>query len=150
MGKALGGVKNASRSNAVMAVLAGFGVALGAMAIDVLTPIAAEAKTPPTTTPIKHLIVVIGENRSFDNVFGTYVPPPGQSVWNLLSQGIVNKTGAPGLNAARALQRQATSGRRATSVLSFDTGSGFRKPQGLPDDKRMSDVGRGRYRVRRT
>jgi phospholipase C len=52
---------------------------------------------------------VIGENRSFDNVFATYVPSdPRQSVWNLLSQGIVDKTGAPGLNAAKALQRQAT------------------------------------------
>ena len=62
-----------------------------------------------TATPIKHLIVITGENRSFDNVFATYVPAdPRQSVWNLLSQGIVDKTGAPGRNAARALQRQAT------------------------------------------
>src|ERR1700732_4034614 len=67
------------------------------------------AKASETRTPIKHLIVVIGENRSFDNVFATYVPSnPRQSVWNLLSQGIVDKTGAPGLNAAKALQRQAT------------------------------------------
>jgi phospholipase C len=111
MRKALGGIKKASRSDAVTAVMAGLGVALGAVAINVLTPIAAVAQTPsvrPTATPIKHLIVVIGENRSFDNVFATYVPPPGQSVWNLLSQGIVNQTGAPGLNAAKALQRQAT------------------------------------------
>ena len=62
-----------------------------------------------TRTPIKHLIVVIGENRSFDNVFATFIPAdPKQSVRNLLSQGIVDKTGAPGLNAAKALQRQAT------------------------------------------
>jgi phospholipase C len=60
-------------------------------------------------TPIKHLIVVIGENHSFDNVFATYVPSdPRQKVWNLLSLGIVDKTGAPGINAAMALQRQAT------------------------------------------
>ena len=26
-----------------------------------------------TTTPIKHVIVIIGENRSFDHVFATYV-----------------------------------------------------------------------------
>jgi phospholipase C len=32
-----------------------------------------------TQTPIKHVIVIIGENRSFDHVFATYVPPPGQS-----------------------------------------------------------------------
>jgi len=39
-----------------------------------------------TRTPIKHLIVVVGENHSFDNVFATYTPPnPTQHVWNLLS-----------------------------------------------------------------
>jgi phospholipase C len=73
-------------------------VALGAMAANVLAPIAAaEAQTlgPSnirTRTPIKHLIVVIGENHSFDNVFATYVPSDWrQSVWNLLSLGIVDK-----------------------------------------------------------
>ncbi len=29
---------------------------------------------PPTATPIKHLIVLIGENRTFDHIFATYVP----------------------------------------------------------------------------
>jgi phospholipase C len=88
-------------------------VALGAMTANVLAPIAAaeaQISNPSNTrTPIKHLIVVIGENHSFDNVFATYVPSdPRQWVWNLLSLGIVNKMGAPGLIAARALQRQAT------------------------------------------
>ena len=70
--------------------------------------IGAEAPTG-TRTPIKHLIVVIGENHSFDNVFATYVPPdPTQHVWNLLSLGIVNQVGLPGPNAALALQNQAT------------------------------------------
>ena len=51
---------------------------------------------PATRSPIKHLIVVVGENRSFDNVFGTYTPPdPNQKVLNLLSQGIVDQTGFP-------------------------------------------------------
>ena len=59
-------------------------------------------------TPIKHLIVVIGENLSFDNVFGTYIPPdPTQTVWNLLSLGIVDRDGRPGPNAALAMQMQA-------------------------------------------
>ena len=31
-----------------------------------------------TTSPIKHVIVIIGENRSFDHVFATYVPPKGR------------------------------------------------------------------------
>jgi phospholipase C len=86
-------------------------VALGAMTIHVLAPMAAaEAQTlSPLNgrTPIKHLIVVIGENRSFDNVFATYVPPAGQSVWNLLSQGIVQADGKPGPNAGKAAQRKA-------------------------------------------
>ena len=46
-----------------------------------------------TATPIKHVIVIIGENRSFDHVFGTYVPRPGQTVHNLLSEGIVQLDG---------------------------------------------------------
>ena len=31
-----------------------------------------------TTTPIKHVIVIIGENHTFDNVYATYQPPSGQ------------------------------------------------------------------------
>src|ERR1700753_1753698 len=42
-----------------------------------------------TETPIKHVIVIIGESRSFDHVFATYAPPAGQTVNNLLSQGII-------------------------------------------------------------
>jgi phospholipase C len=61
-----------------------------------------------STTPIKHVVVIIGENHTFDNVFGTFRPPPGQSVLNLLSEGIVNADGTPGPNAAKAEQDQAT------------------------------------------
>ncbi|MBV8133809.1 MAG: phosphoesterase, partial [Alphaproteobacteria bacterium] len=39
-----------------------------------------------TATPIKHVIVVIGENRSFDHLYGTYVPKSGDSILNLLSE----------------------------------------------------------------
>jgi phospholipase C len=63
---------------------------------------------PNTRSPIRHLIVVVGENRSFDNVFGTYVPLAGQKIWNLLSQGIVTNGGIPGPNVALAAQQQAT------------------------------------------
>ena len=39
-----------------------------------------------TVTPIHHVVIVIGENRSFDNLFATYQPPAqGQSAFNLLS-----------------------------------------------------------------
>ena len=65
-----------------------------------------------TGTPIKHVIVIIGENRSFDHVFATYVPKPGRLVNNLLSEGIValdaNKNAIPGPNFEKAHQLAAT------------------------------------------
>jgi phospholipase C len=57
-----------------------------------------------TATPIKHLIVVIGENRTFDHVFGTYVPKPGQSILNLLGEGIIGANGSVGPNFGAAKQ----------------------------------------------
>ncbi len=60
-----------------------------------------------TSTPIKHVIVIIGENRSFDHVFATYVPKKGETVWNLLSEGIVKADGTPGPNFPAAEQKAA-------------------------------------------
>jgi phospholipase C len=57
-----------------------------------------------TTSPIKHVIVIIGENRSYDHVFATYVPKAGQTTMNLLSEGIIKADGTPGLNFAKAHQ----------------------------------------------
>jgi phospholipase C len=57
-----------------------------------------------TTTPITHIIVLIGENRTFDHTFATYQPKTGQSVGNLLSRGIIADNGAPGPNSALATQ----------------------------------------------
>jgi phospholipase C len=57
-----------------------------------------------TTSPVKHVIVIIGENRTFDHVFATYQPQKGQTVDNLLSKGIVNADGTPGPNFALAGQ----------------------------------------------
>ena len=62
-------------------------------------------KDHKTTTPIKHLIVLIGENHTFDNIYGTYVPKPGQKVRNL-SRGIVDANGAPAANRNAARQFQ--------------------------------------------
>ncbi len=42
------------------------------------------------------MIVIIGENRSFDHVFATYKPKNGETVWNLLSKGIIKSDGTPG------------------------------------------------------
>jgi phospholipase C len=61
-----------------------------------------------TRTPIKHVIVLIGENRTFDHVFATYQPKRGESVKNLLSEGIVKADGTPGPNFSKAAQFQAT------------------------------------------
>src|SRR5580658_9461680 len=71
-----------------------------------------KARDYGTVTPIKHVIVIIGENRSFDHVFATYVPKNGESVNNLLSEGIIkldaNKNAIPGPNFAKAQQLSAT------------------------------------------
>src|ERR1700761_3477080 len=61
-----------------------------------------------TSTPIKHVIVIIGENLSFDHVFATYVPKKGETVNNLLSEGIIKADGTPGANFAKAAQKNAT------------------------------------------
>jgi phospholipase C len=60
-----------------------------------------------TSSPIKHVIVIIGENRSFDHVFATYVPKKGEFVWNLLSGGVIKADGSPGPNFSRAEQSAA-------------------------------------------
>lgn len=63
--------------------------------------------SPKPVTPIEHVIVIIGENRSFDNLFATYRPQKGQSVSNLLSRGIVKENGMPGSNYYLAEQKTA-------------------------------------------
>jgi acid phosphatase len=61
-----------------------------------------------TRTPIKHLIVVVGENVTFDTLFGTYVPArKRESVRNLLSEHIVNADGTPGPRYFKAVQFKA-------------------------------------------
>ncbi|MCS3445890.1 phospholipase C [Bradyrhizobium elkanii] len=58
-----------------------------------------------TASPIKHVIILIGENRGLDHTFGIYKPKgKGQTISNLLSKGIVNEDGTPGPNFAQAQQ----------------------------------------------
>jgi phospholipase C len=84
--------------------------ALAALTLQVGVPVSAfadggdEKVSPETATPIEHVIVIIGENRTFDNVYGTYKPKHGQTVSNLRSMGIVNDDGSPGPNAGLATQ----------------------------------------------
>ena len=61
-----------------------------------------------TETPIKHVIVLIGENRTFDHIFATYVPKSKDSISNLLSKGIIQADGTPGPNFTKSAQFQAT------------------------------------------
>jgi phospholipase C len=81
----------------------------------------ANAAVSRTTTPIKHVIVIIGENRSFDHVFATYVPAGGDSVDNLLSKGIIaldaNKHAVPGPHFELAHQLAARDEGSADSFL---------------------------------
>jgi len=57
------------------------------------------ANSVKTASPIKHVIVLIGENRGLDHTFGVYKPKgAGQTISNLLSKGIVNEDGTPGPN----------------------------------------------------
>jgi phospholipase C len=84
---------------------------LFALIANLGTPLPASAedhKKHGTATPIKHLIVIIGENRTFDHVFATYQPRHGERVSNLLSKGIVNADGTPGPNFFLASQSSDT------------------------------------------
>ena len=95
-----------------------FGLGLTALTASVVTGVTAltaggaaaaqGASAPPTYTPIKHVIVIIGENHSFDNVFATYQAPKGQHIKNLLSEGIITKSGGLGPNYQKAAQLTAS------------------------------------------
>jgi len=59
-----------------------------------------------TATPIKHVIILIGENWTFDGIYATYQPKKKQSIANLLSHGVVTASGAPGSDFAYSQQFQ--------------------------------------------
>ena len=71
-------------------------------------------------TPIKHVIVLIGENRTFDHLFATYVPKNGESVKNLLSEGIINADGTAGPHFSKAAQFQAVAPFKTSYYSSLD------------------------------
>jgi phospholipase C len=73
-----------------------------------------------TETPIKHVIVLIGENRTFDHLFATYVSPSGDQVKNLLSEGIIDAKGAPAKNFGKAAQFQAIAPFKTKYYISLD------------------------------
>ncbi|WP_418789312.1 alkaline phosphatase family protein [Paraburkholderia pallida] len=77
-----------------------------------------------TLTPIKHVIIIVGENRTFDHVFGAYQPRAGQTVSNLLSKGIIRADGGPGPNFKLAEQYMA----KATNPSRFDASPTSKQP----------------------
>jgi phospholipase C len=87
-----------------------------------------------TDSPIKHLIVILGENRTFDHLFATYVPRDGEHVDNLLSKGIINKDGSPGPNYAKAAQFSTTVNNfysiNPTPKTPYDTNNNKLQPPG--------------------
>src|ERR1700734_823722 len=88
------------------------GASMFALLVNLGVPAPAAAQAQPaakvkTASPIKHVIVIIGENRSFDHVFATYKPKAGETVSNLLSKGIIKEDGTPGPNYSLAAQYSA-------------------------------------------
>jgi phospholipase C len=73
-----------------------------------------------TETPIKHVIVLIGENRTFDHLFATYVSPSGDHVRNLLSEHIIKADGTPGKDFSKAAQFQAIAPFKTKYYISLD------------------------------
>lgn len=110
-----------------------------------------------TATPIQHVIVVVGENHTFDNLFGTYIPPRGQTVSNLLSKGIVKADGTPGPHFDRAAQRlgrdegryRATTANEGTyrTLPQPYTTYGIGLPAGVPDTRFPSDLPNGPFQI---
>ncbi|AMO98111.1 phosphoesterase family protein [Collimonas arenae] len=116
----------------------------------------------PTTTPIQNVIVVVGENQTFDAVFGAYQPPQGQTVKNLLSQGIINADGTPGPNFSLALQNQGATQTAYTitptrstayATLPQPTAIGelipptFQDPGGVPDSRFPANLPNGPFQI---
>jgi acid phosphatase len=80
---------------------------MAAMLPGVAGPALGEEAPVRPTTPIEHLIVVVGENLTFDHLFATFPPAAGESVASLLAKGIVRADGSPGPAVALAAQHLA-------------------------------------------
>jgi phospholipase C len=71
-----------------------------------------------TKSPIKHVIILIGENRGLDHTFGVYIPKGrGETISNLVSKGIVKRDGSPGPNFHLSQQFAVTPNRLGISAF---------------------------------
>lgn len=122
----------------------------------VMLPLHAGA-APKATTPIEHVIVVVGENRSFDNLYGVYKTPNGQSIKNLLSAGIVREDGTPGPNFHLAAQKTADmskgysptpaiTGSYRTLSQPYASGA-LGQQQGVPDSRFPAELANGPFQI---
>ncbi len=110
-----------------------------------------------TETPIEHVVVIVGENHTFDNVFGAYIPRPGQTVLNLLSQDIIDDNGKPGRNSGLVKQKTADS-KGLYSLNPKRTGTYSKLPQpnttyatgqpgNIPDPRFPDDLSNGPFQL---
>ncbi|WGG51366.1 alkaline phosphatase family protein [Rugamonas sp. DEMB1] len=119
----------------------------------------AAARAGAATTPIEHLIVIVGENRTFDNLYGVYQPPKGQSIANLLSKGIVKRDGTPGPRFQDAAQRLGRSDGAYTPTPAPQAfyerlpqpwaGGAFGQRQDVPDARFPADLPNGPFQITR-
>lgn len=110
-----------------------------------------------TATPIKHVIVIIGENHSFDNVFGAFQPKNGQTIFNLLSEGIITGSGGFGPHVGLAAQQQATDTTTFsltpektgpyTTLPQPNTTYATGQPPNVPDPRFPADLPNGPYQI---
>ncbi|MBC3885267.1 alkaline phosphatase family protein [Undibacterium sp. FT31W] len=110
-----------------------------------------------TTTPIEHVIVLVGENRTFDNLYGVYQPKKKQTISNLWSKGIVKADGSPGPNYHLAAQKTAEN---VTTYLPAPTvkapyaslpqpyaAGAFGQRHDVPDARFPSDMPNGPFQI---
>ncbi len=116
-----------------------------------------QAATIQTSTPIEHVIVIVGENRTFDNLFATYLPKQGQMISNLFSKGIVKADGSPGSQFNLAQQKIAnnpgiyspipsTTGSYTALPQPYATGA-FGQRQDIPDARFPTDLPNGPFPI---
>ena len=80
-----------------------------------------------TDSPIKHVIILIPENRGLDHTFGIYQPKgKHQTISNLLSKGIVNADGSAGPHFGSAQQFAVTP--QSTWYFGIANSSGLKTP----------------------
>lgn len=134
-----------------------FAFKLREIALAAACAVGAQQAVAAPQTPIEHLIVVVGENHTFDNIFATYRPSRGQTVLNLLSQGIVDSKGRPGPRFERAAQQLAyQNGRYSINPLRYGAYPSLAQPNatyataqplGQPDPRFPETLRNGPFQI---